>query len=59
MARDLDQYGAADPDADFDAINPNEAAPQGGQVDPIMNHSFELNDEGRADAVQSTTFVAM
>ena len=48
---------AADPDTDFDAINPIEAAPQDGQVDPIMSHPFELNDEERADAVQSRTFV--
>ena len=41
----------------FTAINPAAAAPQDGQVDPIMNHPFQLNDEERADVVQSATFV--
>ena len=57
VTKEFDHYDAADPDGDFDAINPIAAAPQDGQVDPIMNHPFQLNDEDRVDAVQSATVV--
>ena len=60
--KDLDQYDASDPDADFDAIDTTRQASEGfaavDQVGPIMRHPFELNDTERADAVKSVTFVA-